>query len=76
MATKTEQVHINIAGDKVGVQYQPATSEATLGDEHAAFELALHALCRRCAELRVQRGLHMPPVFETLIHAETFRDLM
>ena len=76
MASKTERVILNIAGNEVGVFYEPATSEWGEADEHAAYELGLIALCQRCMDKRAQRGLRIPGVLIALIEAGTYRELM
>jgi hypothetical protein len=41
-----KRIIINIARPEVGVEYQPATSEAEITDMAAAIELGLHALAQ------------------------------
>jgi hypothetical protein len=69
-----ERIIINIARPDVGVEYQPATSEAEIGDMSAAIELGLHALAQKAIELRREVGKGVPPVMEALVQAHSYKD--
>ena len=79
MAGKTERIVIEIVPgengtNQVGVEYFAATTEASLVDEQAARELAMHTLCCQAIELRIRQGQSVPPAMLVLKEAKTFKD--
>jgi hypothetical protein len=75
MVNREEKVTITIVRPEVGIQYDPVTQEAEIGDRSAAVELGLHALTLHAIELRRERGFPIPFVLTQLVQAETWRDL-
>jgi hypothetical protein len=69
-----ERIIINIVRPEVGVEYQPATSEAEITDMAAAIELGLHALAQKAVEIRREIGRGVPPVMEALVQAHSYKD--